>query len=119
AVECIAALKLKHCFFNVEMAWDGRRARIIEVNPRMCGQFADLYQKVNGVNPYTVALALATGDSPQWKPGKGEFKAAASVPLRLFQPTRVAAAPDAQRIDVIESQYPGTMVWNEILAGQA
>jgi biotin carboxylase len=119
ARRCIAGMNLRHCFFNIEMSWDGKRAAIIEVNPRICGQFGDLYEKVDGVNAYAVALDLVTGGNPGWKRGKGPFNAAASVPLRLFHPTKFDAVPDADRVAEIEAEFPGTIVWNEIQAGQA
>ncbi|MBX3459744.1 MAG: ATP-grasp domain-containing protein [Planctomycetes bacterium] len=114
----ITALGLKRCFFNIEMCWDGSNARIIEVNPRMCGQFGDLYQKVDGCNTYQVALELVTGGDAKWKKGKGEFGYAASVPLRLFAPAVVKAAPDAARVQEIEQRHKGALVWPEIAAGQ-
>jgi biotin carboxylase len=119
ARRCIAGMGLKHCFFNIEMSWDGKRAAIIEVNPRICGQFGDLYEKVDGANAYAVALELVTGGNPEWKRGKGPFEVAASVPLRLFQPTRFDAVPDTSRVAEIEAEFPGTIIWNEIQPGQA
>lgn len=48
--------------FNIEMFYDATSDTIhfIEINPRMCPQFADLMEKVNGVNTYAIALAIAT-----------------------------------------------------------
>lgn len=34
---------------------------IIEITPRMCPQFVDLIEKVNGINTYEFALAIAAG----------------------------------------------------------
>ena len=41
--------------FNIEMMYDAATDRIgiIEINPRMASQFADLYEKVDGTNSYT------------------------------------------------------------------
>ena len=38
--------------FNIEMMYDADADRIgiIEINPRMASQFADLYEKVDGTN---------------------------------------------------------------------
>ena len=44
---------------------------IIEINPRMCSQFADLFEKVDGTNTYEYALALATGVRPHVSHGNG------------------------------------------------
>ncbi len=80
AIEVAQWLGLKHTLFNIEMMYDSRRDRvfIVEVNPRMCGQFADLYEKVDGRSGYDVALALAVGERPPEK-----------------RPTRTFASPPA------------------------
>jgi biotin carboxylase len=120
AIRCIRGMGLRRCFFNIEMIWDGaERVSIIEVNPRICGQFGDLYAKVDGRNAYAVVPELKCGNTVDWPRGEGYFKYAASVPLRLFSPVVVAQAPDAELIAELEDQYPGTLIWNEIQAGQA
>jgi hypothetical protein len=90
---------------------------IIEVNPRICGQFADLYQKVDGRSTYVTALELAAGMDARWEPRRGAHPFAASVPLRLFQPMRALEVPTPERIASIERAWPGTCIWNEIAAG--
>src|SRR5262249_28639677 len=57
------AHRLRDTLFNVELFWDAecRRAAVVEVNPRLCGQFADLHQKVDGVHTYALACELACG----------------------------------------------------------
>jgi biotin carboxylase len=119
ARRAIRALGLTHSLFNVELAWDPARDRIaiIEVNPRMCGQFADLYQKVDATSGYEVALALAAGERPALARGAGAYAAAASFPLRVFRPTRVVRAPDARDLREAEELFPGTLVWNECAGG--
>jgi biotin carboxylase len=120
ALRCVRGMGLRRCFFNIEMIWDGaERVSIIEVNPRICGQFGDLYAKVDGRNAYAVVPELKCGNPVDWPRGEGFFKFAASVPLRLFSPVIVEQAPDAELIAEIESQFPGTLIWNEIQAGQA
>jgi hypothetical protein len=120
ARRAIAALGLQDSLFNVEMTWDAERDRIgiIEVNPRLCGQFADLYQKVDGANSYELALALATGRRPALRCGEGGFRRASSFPLRTFAPARVARAPAAARIAEVEREFPGALVWSECAPGQ-
>jgi hypothetical protein len=87
------------------------------VNPRICGQVADLYQKVDGVNGYEVALALALGERPPRRRGEGRYRAAASFPLRVFEPSRVLGAPGAEAIAAAEAAFPETLVWSECAAG--
>jgi len=57
---------LNHSLFNIEMIYDAAtdEIRIIEINPRICGQFGDLYAKVDGRNSYVAALEVATGGRP-------------------------------------------------------
>jgi hypothetical protein len=115
----IAHLGLEPSLFNVEMIWDpaSDRLAILEINPRLCGQFADLYEKVDGTNGYEVALALAAGERPRARRRKGAFAVAASVPLRVFEPVRVAAAPGDAECRAAEALHPATLVWNEVAAG--
>ena len=119
ARRAILHLGLDRSLFNVEMFYDPARDRIsiIEINPRMCGQFADLYAKVDGTNGYQVALALAAGERPTPARGRGGFAAAASFPLRAFRPVRVERAPDARDVRAAEARFPGTLVWNECASG--
>jgi hypothetical protein len=117
----IAALGLEQTFWNIETMYDAStdRVSIIEVNPRICGQFADLYQKVDGANSYELALALCTGGRPRFTPGRGRYRAAASIPLRVFEPSRVEAAPEDADAAAAEALYPETLVWRECGAGDA
>ena len=116
----VRELRLERTLFNVEMVFDCERERvsILEVNPRMCGQFADLYRKVDGTSGYEVALALALGERPRVRRGAGRYAAAASFPLRVFAPSRVLAAPGAQAVAAAEALHPETLVWSECAAGQ-
>ncbi len=120
ASRAIAHLGLDDSFFNIEMIYDpsGDRIRIIEINPRICGQFADLYRKVDGRGGYEIALALATGTPLPDPLANGRFTAATSFPLRTFEPVRVADAPTDARIEATERNHPGTLVWCECRAGQ-
>jgi biotin carboxylase len=114
------AFCLRQCFFNLELFYDAARdaIRIVELNPRICGQFADLYEKVDGTNSYETALALASGASPSVRRRCGAHRAAASFPLRVFEPVRVRRAPSAERVREVEAMVPGTLVWTECETGQ-
>jgi len=90
---------------------------IIEVNPRICGQFADLYQKVDGTNTYEIALGLCLGERPRLVRGSGAFAAAASFPLRIFESMVVHEAPGAGDVAAAEELFPETLVWSECAAG--
>lgn len=110
---------LRETLFNVEMIWDPQTDGfgIVEINPRGCGQFADLYAKVDGRSSYEVALALAAGEPVPEARGRGAYRAAASFPLRVFRPVRVTRVPDAARLRAIERANAGTLVWLECDAG--
>jgi hypothetical protein len=120
AATAARALGLDQTFFNVEMFFDAATGRIgiVEVNPRMCGQFADLWQKVDGHSSYELAMQLAAGETPVVPRRRGAFGAAASVPLRVFAACRVVRAPDPGRIAAVERSLPGLCVYGECEAGQ-
>lgn len=62
----VTALGLSQGMFNVEWVWrpETDRLDILEVNPRMASQFADLYRAVHGLDLHAIACALACGDDP-------------------------------------------------------
>jgi biotin carboxylase len=121
ARRAILGLGLENSLFNIEMIYEAVRDRIhiIEINPRLCGQFGDLYAKVDGVNSYEVALALAAGDPPELPRGQGRYRAATSFPLRVFEPVQVARAPSAADVSAAEALYPETLVWPECQTGES
>jgi hypothetical protein len=119
ACDVAVALGLERTLFNVEFFHDAARERVslIEINPRLCGQFGDLYAKVDGTSGFELALALACGDSPTIRRGAGSFRAAASVPLRVFHTTRLLRAPSTEQQSAIVRRFPGTLVWSECRNG--
>lgn len=111
ARRAVARLGLDRTLFNIELMWDPDTDAlgVVELNPRLAGQFADLHLKVDGASTYELALALAAGDEPRWPRGQGPHRAASSVPLRVFAPVRVARAPRDAR--AAQALFPGTLVW--------
>lgn len=111
---------LRWTMFNVELMWDRQSGRtsIIEINPRICGQFADLYHKVDGVHGYRVALELALGVQPEPVKGRGAHAFAASFPLRVFEAVRVVRAPTVADVAAARALFPGTLVWSEAREGE-
>ncbi len=108
----IARLGLNRTLWNVEMFWDPARdtVHVVEVNPRMAYQFADLYEKVDGTNSYDVALALATGEAPRFVRGAGTCGAAASFVLREFRDSLVALAPSEEDVARLRAEFPDARV---------
>jgi biotin carboxylase len=115
----VEALGLAWTCFNVEWIHEAStdRLSLLEVNPRLAGQFADLWEKTLGVNGYEVALALALGRPPPRARG-GRYAYAASVPLRTFVPLRLERAPTAQAIAALEAEAPDTLIWWEAAPGE-
>jgi hypothetical protein len=99
--------------------WDPEQDTIgiVEINPRMCGQFADLYEKVDGVHGHRIAFDLACGRPPDLRRGAGPHAVAASYPMRVFEPVRVAAAPDEAALRAAIAPHRGALAWSEVRAG--
>lgn len=102
--------------FNIEFMYDpgSDSVKIIEINPRMASQFADLYEKVDGFNSYQVLIDLALGLEPAPRLRQGPYPMAASCVLRTFDNCEVLGLPTTAEIDQLCQRYPGLRV--EILA---
>jgi biotin carboxylase len=98
--------------FNIEMMYDADAGRvsIIEINPRMASQFADLYEKVDGTSSYTVLLDIAQGRAPRFTSRQGRYAFAASIVLRSFEDCIVAALPSEADIERRALAYPDIRV---------
>lgn len=116
AERTLQAVGFDHGLFNLEFMYDKRtdRVAIIEINPRMASQFADLYEKVDGTNTYEVLVALALGHEVSVKHGSGSHAAAVSRVFRLFGDARVRRVPSATDVAAIERDYPDARI--EVLA---
>jgi biotin carboxylase len=119
ACRLAATFGLRWSMFIAEFFWDEATDRIgtVEINPRLSGHFADLYEKVDGVNGNRIALELACGRAPRVQRRAGAYGCAASFPLRVFEPVRVLRAPDEADAAAARALVPGTLVWNEVHAG--
>ena len=86
AKRAVEAVGLAHGLFNVELFFDPKTERItiIEINPRMAGQFSDLYERVDGKSLWALELELALGKPPVWPHRAGKFGSAASFVFREF-----------------------------------
>jgi biotin carboxylase len=117
----VRELGLAWTLFNIEMIYEPFRneVKIIEINPRVCGQFADLYAKVDGTSGYEIALQLAVGERPEAPRRRaGRYRVATSFPLRVYEPVRVERVPSAEDVRAAAALFPETLVWNEIAVGQ-
>jgi D-alanine-D-alanine ligase-like ATP-grasp enzyme len=86
AKRAVEAIGFTHGLFNVELFFDPKTERItiIEINPRMAGQFSDLYERVDGKSLWALELDLALGHTPEFPHRQGKFGAAASFVFREF-----------------------------------
>ena len=111
---------LESALFNMELVVDPASGAlsILEINPRICGQFGDLYRKVSGTSSFEVQLALAAGERPEFRRFAGPFAVAASCPLRTFAPVRVLRTPTAADLAALTALYPDVLVWVECEQGQ-
>ncbi len=119
AARVVAGSGLDDACWNLEaiVAPDGA-LHVVELNPRLAGQFSDLWAKLTGVSGHERALRLALGLELPAAGGRGAFPFAASVPLRTFEPVGVERAPSAARVLEVERAFPGTLVWWECREGE-
>ncbi len=106
--------------FNVELIADTETGavHIVEVNPRMCSQFADMMEKVDGVNTYEHAARVALGMRPRLRRGRGRYRVAASFPLRVFEDCRAARVPTPREVARLERAVPGVEAYVWVEAGR-
>ncbi|MFL6649396.1 MAG: acetyl-CoA carboxylase biotin carboxylase subunit family protein [Sulfurifustaceae bacterium] len=118
ACKFVRGIGYDNALFNIEMMYDARTdaIHIIEINPRIASQFADLYEKVDGTNTYEVLLDLALGRRPAFRRRSGKHRFAASCVLRTFENATVAALPSAAEVARVQRLHPDVRV--EILATQ-
>lgn len=108
----VNATGFRHGCFNVELLYDTLRddVSVIEMNPRMCTQFSDLYEKVDGTNGYEVQLALATGRRPSLRKNQGRYAVAASFVSRTFEDRKVVGLPEPSRLAAVRERFPDLVV---------
>jgi hypothetical protein len=103
----VEGVGIPHGQFNVELFYDRAEDKlaIIEINPRLSYQFADLYEYIDGSNTYDVLLDLTLGKPTSFNQGKGEYKKSASFVLRTFQGRRLRSVPTEDDLGAFRSQY--------------
>jgi hypothetical protein len=111
---------LDNSAFNIEMIYDAAtdEIRIIEINPRISGQFGDLYDKVDGRNSYVYALHVAAGTTPRRRERSGAYRMATSYPRRVFEAVNVVSAPDEAQVARVEALHRDALIWLECESGQ-
>ncbi|HET9699334.1 MAG TPA: ATP-grasp domain-containing protein [Burkholderiales bacterium] len=112
-VRLMEGIGFDHGFFNLELMVqpESGALKIIEVNPRLASQLADLYHRVDGIRPFRMLLELATGVEPVWRPGAGRFKAAASFVFRRFDGTSPRLRPSRAQRQWLKEQFPDAQLF--------
>ena len=109
AQKFLAAVGYTHGFFNMEFFHDpvSDRLSVIEFNPRLASQFADLYRRVHGRDAHAMSLALALGQDPAHLPPRAATAgAAASQVYRSFDPTARVRMPSAAQQAALARALP-------------
>jgi hypothetical protein len=96
--------------FNIEFFVHAGLPKIIEINPRFCLQFSDLYEKTQGRLSHQVLVELASGEVPAPPQLRGRYRAAASFVLRAPRDCVVRRVPSEEEIAHVCELYPGTIV---------
>jgi hypothetical protein len=119
AKKLMPGLGFDHGLFNIEFFWEPKRKApmVIEVNDRLSMQFADLFEKVDGISSYQILIDLARGRRPDHRRRQGRYRAAASFVLRGFKDRLCLAVPSDDDIARVEREIPDTVVMVRAVPG--
>lgn len=98
--------------FNIEFMYnrETKDVFIIEINPRMSSQFADLYERVNGTNSYEILIDIALGNKPSLRSSDATFNFAASCVLRTFRDAITMQVPTVDQLQAVNALYPDARI---------
>lgn len=109
AARFLQAIGFTHGFFNMEFVIDEHsgQLKVIEFNPRMASQFADLYARVDGRRLHEMVIALAHGTDPESLPrNRPSAACASSFVYRIFDPNAPVSMPTAAKQREFEATFP-------------
>ncbi|EHR72290.1 hypothetical protein BurJ1DRAFT_3482 [Burkholderiales bacterium JOSHI_001] len=118
----LGAIGFTHGFFNLEFFHDpvSDRLAVIEFNPRLASQFADLYRRVLGADPFAMLAALSVGDDPltlaRAVPTDG---AAASLVYRCFPGEPLPAMPGPGQRRALMTQFNDALLFTFPKSGRS
>jgi hypothetical protein len=124
----LSAVGFSHGLFNMEFFYDAAtdKLTVIEFNPRMASQFADLYLRVDGIDLYAMALALAHGQDPWTLPRSlPTAKVATSAVYRVFDAQThhltqtIPPMPSDAALLALKKQFPDHLLLQFPKAGHA
>lgn len=112
AKKFVSAAGLNNLLFNVEFMYNALtdEIHIIEVNSRMSSQFADMFEKVNGVNTYQILLDIALSKKPLIHHPQKKHNVASSFVLRRFENGRITKIPTDASLAKIYQKSPDARV---------
>ena len=118
--DVMRGLHFDNSFFNIEMMYNPQsdKISIIEINPRSVAQFADLYEKVHGINSYEIMLAVVTKSPLPICKKDGNYKIAASFALRTFTNGHVTKSPSENDLEKIYEIFPDARIQLHVQKGQ-
>jgi ATP-grasp domain len=128
ASKFLNAIGFTHGMFNMEFFYDAAtdKLTVIEFNPRMASQFADLYLRVDGIDLYAMALALAHGQDPWAVPHTLPTAGiASSVVYRVFDDSaahltqHIPPMPNEGQIKALKKQFPDHLLLQFPKAGHS
>ncbi len=114
ALKFMREIGFDHGLFNMEFIHDEQtgQVKVIEFNPRMAAQFADLYARVDGLNLHAIALALAHGVNPAEIPRDAATAGcASSFVYRSFDPTAAIAMPTPAQAQQFARHFPNALLF--------
>ena len=115
AEKFLQAIGFTHGLFNMEFFYDraNDKLTVIEFNPRMASQFADLYLRVDGIDLHAMALELAHGRDPSLLARvKPSAACATSAVYRVFDanaphlPQHVPSVPATASLNQLRRHFP-------------
>ncbi|MFN0161698.1 MAG: acetyl-CoA carboxylase biotin carboxylase subunit family protein [Burkholderiales bacterium] len=110
----LGAVGFDHGLFNMEFFYDAAtdRLTVIEFNPRMASQFADLYRRVVGVDMHRIAIELAYGRDPALLPrAQPSAGAAASLVYRAFPGEVAPTMPGRGERSRFAARFPDALLF--------
>jgi hypothetical protein len=118
----LQAIGFGHGLFNMEFfhcpVTD--RLTVIEFNPRLASQFADLYRRVQGRDAHAMSLALALGQDPVALPRSTPTAgAAASQVYRCFRAGDAPPMPTAAQQAALRAEFPDALLFTYPKTGHA
>jgi hypothetical protein len=115
AQKFLTAIGYTHGFFNMEFFHDPLtdKLSVIEFNPRLASQFADLYRRVQGHDAHAMSLALALGQDPAALPRSVPTAgAAASQVYRSFDPQALIKMPTPAQEAAVRNRFPDALLFS-------